>query len=137
LISKAYKGGVNMKSTKSNKVYSFLKEKRSSRRTDFDLEIIYPRVNDKNVSNPSGNTIMRALNISEAGICISSEVPLKKGDFLDILLSIKGNPSFTAIIEIKWVGYDDEAFLAGGEFLCLTMNQINTIRSFVKQSLER
>lgn len=125
-----------MESAKNNKVYSFLKEKRASKRIDFDLEIMYPRINDKNVNNPSGDPIMRALNISEAGICISSDIPLKKGDFLDILLSIKGSPSFTAIMEIKWVGYDDKAFLAGGEFLCLTMDQINTITGFVNKSLE-
>lgn len=76
---------------------------------------------------------METFNLSEGGVGIISKIPLEKGDFLDFLLSIEGSNSFGVFVLVKWVGYDDDTFLVGCEFINLSSHQTATIREYVKK----
>ena len=126
--SKIYRNGEyiyinddNSKSTKSNKM------------RNIDLNIYYPRVNDKSVyeNYKSLELIMKAITISVEGITLLSKIPLMIGDFINFSLTLGNHPSFWCLCEVKFVQYEDTSCKAQCEFYSLTMEQINIIKEYV------
>ncbi|KAJ53519.1 hypothetical protein CTM_02059 [Clostridium tetanomorphum DSM 665] len=115
-----------------------INEKRSRKRAQFDLDIHYPRINDKSmyIKYETDEPLMKGINISSTGILLLSKVPVKTGDFISFSMRIGDYPSFWCLCEAKWVNSNVNNCLVGCEFFSLTMQQINTIKEYVENSAE-
>lgn len=105
------------------------------KRVKFELQIFYPRLNNKSINygNDDKTPILKAVNISETGICFKSKISMKKGDFLNFLMKVGETPSFWCLSIVRWVAIDDSYFFYGLEFLSLSMNQILCIRNYIEE----
>ncbi|MCM8711668.1 PilZ domain-containing protein [Clostridium sp. SYSU_GA19001] len=110
-------------------------DKRFKKRVNYNLDIHYPRVNNKSVYKDytTDKPLMEVINISETGICFKSRVPLTEGDFVNFTLTLEDNPSFWCLAEVKWVKKEDELYYSGCEFFTLTWEQKNIIKNFVNK----
>lgn len=117
----------------SCKIYKFEREKRSKRRKKLNIEISYPRINDKSVYEKfdGEGPILESVDISETGICFKSKIVINKGDFVNFLLQIEDNPSFWCTSYVKWTGCNDNSYIVGCEFVSLSLVQLRIIRDFV------
>lgn len=133
-----FRGGIRLPldsfNTYNNRKYKYEYEKRMKKRVKFELQIFYPRLNDKSINygNNEKTPILKAINISETGICFKSNISMKKGDFLNFLMKIEDNPSFWCLSIVRWVAIDDSHFIYGLEFISLSMQQILYIRSYIE-----
>lgn len=134
-------GGVKMSLvSKSNlnggKVYKYKSEKRFLKRVKFEMDVMYPRINDESVYEKYGgnDTLLKACNISEYGICFKSVIPLKKGDFINFSLALPDKLSMWCLAVVRWINLNDEFYVAGCEFVSLTLNQINNIKEYIKNN---
>lgn len=120
-----------------NKESSYKVEKRKYKRSEFSQAIYYPRVNYKSFDNNNKENIpvFKVLNIGQGGVAVDSAVLLQKGDVLNFLIKIEDNPSFQCMGIVKWIGFDDDRFIAGCEFMMLNMKQIQSIKDYVNFSL--
>lgn len=120
----------------SGKKYTYSKIKRSENRVPFDLEVFYPNVNNNidKVNLDVNKPVLKAVNISYSGIGFKSSKRLKMGDFISFLLKIENNPSFPALVEVKWVGISDEAYYIGCKFIKLEWYQIKQIKAYVHKN---
>ncbi|MHC1683548.1 MAG: PilZ domain-containing protein [Clostridiaceae bacterium] len=122
------------KSLKDGKVYKIEREKRYKERKGYNFEISFPVLNGssfKDVNHELGQYLMKTTDITEFGIGIRSNIMLKEGDFLNISLKVNMSPIFECMCIVKWVGVDDESYLAGCEF-CNIRNEDRTyIRQFM------
>ncbi|WP_164509062.1 PilZ domain-containing protein [Clostridium rectalis] len=111
-------------------------EKRYGKRAKFDLDIYYPRINDKSIYKvyKSSDPIMKGINISSTGILLLSKAFAKVGDFISFSMKIGDRPSFWCMAEVKWVSESNSYYLLGCEFFSLTMGQINIIKEYVKNN---
>ncbi|WP_010239269.1 PilZ domain-containing protein [Clostridium arbusti] len=121
--------------TYNNRRYKYEYEKRMKKRVKFELQIFYPRLNNKSINygNDDKTPILKAVNISETGICFKSKISMKKGDFLNFLMKVGETPSFWCLSIVRWVAIDDSYFFYGLEFLSLSMNQILCIRNYIEE----
>lgn len=106
--------------------------KRFKERKDFTLDIYYPCVNNESVYTKYNNLepLLKAINISETGICFVSRISLKEGDFISFLNKIGNNPSFWCLSQVRWVRDFEKLQIVGCEFFLLNQNQVEKIRSF-------
>lgn len=120
-----------------NKEYKYEEEKRCFTRIKFDLEVLYPRINNESIHEKYGleGAVLKAINISETGICFKSVLKLNEGDFLNFSLKLKEGPSFWCLARVKWLNFDDNTYIVGCEFISLTLQQINDIREFVNTNV--
>lgn len=100
------------------------------------MDVMYPRINDESVYERYGSndTLLKACNISEYGICFKSVIPLKKGDFINFSLVLPDKPSMWCLAVVRWISLNDEYYVAGCEFVSLTLNQINNIKEYIKNN---
>lgn len=125
------------KSIYNKKIYNYTKEKRYGLpRIPFSLDVYYPRVNNKSVSTNLNSEndfpIMKAINLSENGICFISKIHIQTGDFINFLIKIEDAPSFSCTAEVRWVGFDDHNYLLGCRLISLSLDQIHIIRDYIK-----
>jgi hypothetical protein len=76
----------------------------------------------------------KSVNISLSGISIATEVPLRKGDYLKVELSLPGSARATrALAEVMWSRLENGLNMAGIRFL-IVLNEAddNSIRRFVE-----
>ncbi|KOF56219.1 hypothetical protein AGR56_04915 [Clostridium sp. DMHC 10] len=120
-----------------NREYKYKSEKRKKYRIKFPVEILYPRVNNESVHEKygTGEFILKAINLSEQGICFKSKIKLNVGDFINFSLRIDDNPSFWCMALVKWVNIDDNSYVAGCEFILQTLVQIDAIRKYIETKL--
>ncbi|PJI07338.1 MULTISPECIES: PilZ domain-containing protein [Clostridium] len=126
---------LSSKSDISYKTYRFAKEKRSKKRKKINIEISYPRINDKSVYEKftGEGPILESVDISETGICFKSKIMIHKGDFVSFLLQVGDNPSFWCTSYVRWTGCNDNSYIVGCEFVSLSLIQIRTIRDFIEE----
>ncbi len=108
-------------------------EKRRYARIDFDCEILYPTISYMNKKNTlmEGTYHLYTLDISEAGICMQSNFPILKDSFVSFYLRIKDNLPFRTLIKILWNTQGESNYICGGEFIALTQEDINILRSYI------
>jgi hypothetical protein len=76
----------------------------------------------------------KSINISVSGISLVTEVPLHKGDYLKVEMSLPGAPRTTrALAEVMWSRNENGQHAAGIRFL-IVLNEAddNSIRRFVE-----
>lgn len=114
--------------------YKYKNEKRKKDRIGFSMEILYPRLNDESLHEKYGTdkSMLKSVNLSEQGICFKSKIKLSVGDFINFSLRIGNKPSSWCMVVVKWVNIDDDSYVAGCEFISQTLQQIETIREYVK-----
>lgn len=109
-------------------------EKRKYTRTKFNCEILYPTL----IKNGKQHTYMDrlyrlfAVDLSEAGICLQSNFLIQKDDFLSFYLRIENNIPFKALLKVRWNKISNGAYICGGEFIALKLNEIYLLREFIK-----
>lgn len=110
-------------------------DKRFKKRVDYNLDIYYPRINNKSVYEEYGTDepLMEIINISETGVSFKSRIPLVAGDFINFTLTIEDNPSFWCLAQVKWVKMVNDLYHAGCEFFTLTWEQKNIIKDYVNR----
>ena len=75
----------------------------------------------------------RAVNISVSGVALTTELALRKGDYLKVEITLPGSQRATrALAEVMWVEPTGKQFKSGIRFLIL-LNEAddNSIRKFV------
>lgn len=113
---------------------------RNYARVPFNLELYFPQINGKSTADGNKDIpIIKGIEISVGGIGFRSRIHMEIGDYIEFLMQIENNPSFTCMAVVKWTGYDDETLLVGTEFFCLSMEQINQIKNYVnsKETLSK
>lgn len=109
-------------------------EKRKYIRAQFNCEILYPTL----IRNGKQHTYMDrlyrlfAVDLSEAGICLQSNFLIQKDDFVSFYLRIGDNIPFKALLKVRWNKISNGAYICGGEFIALKLNEIYLLREFVK-----
>lgn len=78
-----------------------------------------------------GTYHLYTLDISEAGICMQSNFPILKDSFVSFYLRIKDNLPFKTLIKILWNTQCENNYICGGEFIALTQEDINILRSYI------
>lgn len=118
---------------------SFYKRKRKDTRVPFSLDIFYPNINNNidNVNFSVDKPVLRAINISEGGMCFISSVKIECGDFISFLLKVGDNPSFACLVNVKWVGFLDDAYFFGCQFIKLEWHQLKQIKSYIGNYVEK
>lgn len=115
-------------------------EKRIDSRVAYGIEIFYPMINNESLREKyeiNNEPIMKALNISESGICFSSLAPANVGDFIYFMLQIEDNPSFWCFCEVKWVQKSDEDnYLLGCRFYLLSDEYLKIVKKYVSKLSE-
>ena len=114
-------------------------EKRIDSRVLYDIEVYYPMINNVSLREKYDNAdepLMKALNISESGICFSSSVPAEVGDFLSFMLQIGKNPSFWCFCEVKWIKNEEESFIIGCKFYLLSDEYLRIIKEYVASEIK-
>jgi hypothetical protein len=111
-----------------------INEKRKYERAIFDCEILYPTVldTDKKKTLMDSSYSLYAVDISEAGICLQSNFPIVQDSFISFYLRIEDNLPFKTLIKIRWNTEEDGEYLCGGEFIALTLDDIQILRNYVR-----
>lgn len=108
-------------------------DKRKHKRVDYDCEIMYPSIlienKTKTIMNP--DLVMHIEDISESGICVSCNYKIPQECFLSFYLRVEDNIPFKALVLPHWIKLEDGQCTCGGEFIALTMNDINILREYV------
>ncbi len=110
---------------------------RKYERVGFDCEIMYPSIliENKTKTITEENLTMCTTDISEAGICVSCNYNIPSDCFLSFYLRIGSNIPFKALVLPRWIKYEEHQCLCGGEFVALTMNDINILKEYVSSNL--
>lgn len=109
-------------------------ENRRYIRAKFNCEILYPTL----IRNGKQRTFMDrlyrlyAVDLSEAGICLQSNFFIHKDDFVSFYLRIGDNIPFRALVKVRWNKISNGAYICGGEFIALKLNEIYLLRDFIK-----
>lgn len=120
------------KSPKDYKVYKYEREKRYKDRVPFVQEILYPVINGESFIDEvkkTRKTFISTVDINEFGIGIRSKKQLSVGDFLNLCIKFDKLPIIETISRVKWVGADDDSYLAGCEFCSIK----NEDRQYIKE----
>lgn len=108
-------------------------EKRKYKRADFDCEIMYPSIlienKTKTIMNP--DLTMHVMNISQSGICIRCNYKIPLNCFLSFYLRIEDHIPFKVLVVPRWVKCGEMQCLCGGEFVALSMDEINILKEYV------
>ena len=112
--------------------------KRRHERLRVDTKVRYRVINRQAVAELVDARQFRSdgtsVNISMSGLAIQTELPLRKGDFIKVELSLPGMARATrALAEVMWARVEDGANLAGIRFLIM-LNEAddNSIRRFIE-----
>lgn len=108
-------------------------ENRKYKRVGYDCEIMYPSIliENKTKTIMSPDLAMNIVNISESGICVSCNYKIPSDCFLSFYLRIEDNIPFKAMVVPHWIKYDNNNCTCGGEFIALSMNDINILKKYV------
>lgn len=119
--------------------FLFLKKKRKDVRVPFSLDIYYPNINNniKNINLSADKPVFKAVNMSEGGMCFTSSVKIKRGDFISFLMKIENNASFPCLTEVLWVGFSDDCYVFGCEFIKLEWYQIQQIKCYIRKHVKK
>jgi len=108
-------------------------EKRKYKRVGYDCELLYPSIlienKTKTIMNP--DLYMHIVDVSESGICVSCNYKIPSDCFLSFYLRIEDNIPFKAMVVPRWIKYNDNQCICGGEFVALSMNDINILKEYV------
>lgn len=115
-------------------------ENRRHERLRVDTKVKYKVINRQSAEDvvgpsglrPDGNTV----NISLSGLAITTEKPLRKGDYLKVELSLPGmNRATRALAEVMWARLEESHHVSGIRFLIL-LNEADdsSIRRFIEHS---
>lgn len=117
----------------------FAEKKRKEKRVPFSFDIYYPNINNNinNINFSVDKPVLKAINISEGGMCFKSEIKIDRGDFISFLLKIDDNPSFACMSAVRWVGFLDNSYIIGCEFIKLELHQIMQIRSYILNKINK
>ena len=112
-------------------------QKRYNLRVNYRIDIFYPIINNVSIykNYDRSNPLLTTINISESGICFSSKVSIKVGDFISFMLKIGDNPSFWCLCEAKWVENIEAHDYVGCRFYLLSDTYIKIIKDYVNNSL--
>jgi hypothetical protein len=106
---------------------------RKYERVGFDCEIMYPSIlienKTKTITEP--NLTMHIVDISESGICVSSNYKIPSECFLSFYLRIGGNIPFKVLVIPRWIKLEENHCICGGEFVALSMSDINILKEYV------
>ena len=118
------------------------RENRKHQRLRVDAKVKYKVINRRSAEDVVGTPGLRpdglSVNISLSGLAITTEKPLKKGDYLKVELSLPGMTRATrALAEVMWSRLEDNKNAAGIRFLIL-LNEADdsSIRRFMEQLRE-
>ena len=107
-------------------------------RLRLDAKVKYKVINrqmaEEVVGKPQMGPDATSVNISLSGLAITTETPLKKGDYLKVELSLPGMGRATrALAEVVWQREEDGSHLSGIRFLII-LNEADdsSIRRFVE-----
>ncbi|GAA0721731.1 PilZ domain-containing protein [Clostridium malenominatum] len=116
-----------------NGEYVYINSSEKNEKRDVELDIYYPRVNNKSIyeNYKSSEPVMKGIKIDSEGITLISKTPLIVGDFVNFSIALGEYPSFWCLCEVKYVQYEDTNCKAQCEFYSLTMEQINMIKEYM------
>ncbi|HAZ36301.1 MAG TPA: hypothetical protein DEF85_00755 [Clostridiaceae bacterium] len=110
-----------------------VKDKRNYIRKKAKIEILYPTLiygeDKKLIIKPDS---LYTIDISETGMAFVSRFYIPKSSFLSFYLRLGDEIPFQVLTNIIWNKIENGKFLCGGEFVGLSMDNINTIRNFMK-----
>jgi hypothetical protein len=113
-------------------------ESRRHERLRVDAKLKYKVINRAAVEEVGGAGMRadgQATNVSVSGLAISTETPLKKGDYLKVELSLEGMGRPTrALAEVMWSEQKDGQCASGIRFLIL-LNEADD--SSIKRYMEK
>lgn len=115
-------------------------DNRRHERLRLDTKVKYKVINRQSAEDVVGPQGLKpdgqAMNISLSGLAITTEAPLKKGDYLKAELSLPGmNRPTRALAEVMWSRNENGQHLAGIRFLIL-LNEADdsSIRRFIENN---
>jgi len=114
------------------------RDNRRHERLRLDTRVKYKVINRQSAEDAAGSPGLKpdgsSVNISLSGLAITTEKPLKKGDYLKVELSLPGMARVTrALAEVMWARVEGGKNVAGIRFLIL-LNEADdsSIRRFIE-----
>lgn len=98
------------------------------------LDIYYPRINNVSIyENISiDGPIMQIVKIAKNGIVLLSKVKVSIEDFITFDVKLGEGPSFPVMVNLIYVKYGKNLYLAKGEFISPSEALITAVEEFLK-----
>ena len=117
---------IQSESALTKKLYRITKERRMQVRVPLENILSSFRLNDSLVTEE-----IITLNISRAGLGITSKYILNINSIVEIYLQIPNSISIPIISKIIWNGFSDETHIYGAEIIALPENYKGFLYNFV------